>query len=101
MRYDIDNLVIKRLLRWDGVWRVVIFDIPEKHRDARVALSKKLKEMGFCQLQKSVFVFPFSCEKEIDFIKMFYQIEKFIILFNTKSFGEIQDLILKKRFDLF
>lgn len=101
MRYDIDNLTIKRSLRWDGVWRVVIFDIPEKYRDARVALSKKLKEIGFCQLQKSVFVFPFSCEKEIDFIKMFYQIEKFIILFNTKSFGEVQDLILKRRFDLF
>lgn len=39
---------------WDGVWRLVIFDIPEKHRLVRGTLRRRLKEWGFAPWQKSV-----------------------------------------------
>lgn len=39
---------------WDGIWRLVIFDIPESHRKVRGLLRTKLKEWGFSQWQKSV-----------------------------------------------
>ena len=52
----------------DGEWRIVIFDIPEKFKKAREALRMKLKELGFLELQKSVFIFPYECEDEINFI---------------------------------
>lgn len=41
---------------WDGVWRLVIFDIPEKNRKVRDTLRRRLKEWGFVQWQKSVWV---------------------------------------------
>lgn len=44
---------------WDHKWRLVIFDIPEKHRLARDVFRRRIKEMGFYQIQKSVFVYPF------------------------------------------
>lgn len=40
--------------KWDGMWRIVIFDIPESHKKARNALRWKLKEWGFILWQKSV-----------------------------------------------
>lgn len=49
--------ILKKLLeddRWDGKWRLVIFDIPEKHRNLRNTLRSKLKEWQFVQWQKSV-----------------------------------------------
>lgn len=49
----------------DGLWRVVIFDIPEKQRIKRDLLRQKLKEFDFKMIQKSVFVSPYICEKEI------------------------------------
>lgn len=39
---------------WDGIWRMVIFDIPEQHRRVRGVLRRRLKEWGFVAWQKSV-----------------------------------------------
>ena len=39
---------------WDGVWRMVIFDIPESKRGVRDQLRRRLKDWGFNFLQKSV-----------------------------------------------
>src|SRR3989344_4025305 len=53
-------------------------DIPEKHKRARDALSQSLKRMGFAQLQKSVFVHPFDCSKEIMFVTEFFNLSRYI-----------------------
>jgi DNA-binding transcriptional regulator PaaX len=64
----VDNLNIKRPKKWDGKWRIVIFDIPEKERTLRNAIRNKLHNLGFWQVQKSVFIYPFECNKEINVI---------------------------------
>lgn len=50
---------IKEILKnkkWDGKWRVVVFDIPEKHKKLRHGLRWKLREWEFTPWQKSVWV---------------------------------------------
>ena len=42
--------------KWDGYWRIVIFDIPEKHYVVRNLFRRKLKEWGFKKWQQSVWV---------------------------------------------
>lgn len=55
---------------WDGKWRMVIWDIPEKRRVTRDLLRYKLKWLGFKQLQKSVWVTKKNCTQALrDFIK--------------------------------
>lgn len=44
---------------WDGKWRVVIFDVPERVRGRRDFLRRELSAFGFHQLQKSVWVTPY------------------------------------------
>ena len=41
---------------WDGKWRLVAFDIPEKNRESRDWLRTRLRSTGYKQLQKSLFV---------------------------------------------
>jgi len=41
-------------IEWDGVWRLVIFDIPESYKRARNTLRRRLKDWGFSAWQKSV-----------------------------------------------
>jgi DNA-binding transcriptional regulator PaaX len=60
------DLKIPRPEKWDGKWRLVIFDIPEKDRCLRNFIRDKLYQMGFIQVQKSVFVYPFECTAEIN-----------------------------------
>jgi|SRR3989344_6021493 len=69
------ELKINKPKIWDRFWRIVIFDIPEDKKRARDALAKKLKELGFYTLQKSVFIFPYECKEEINFITKLFKIE--------------------------
>lgn len=63
---------------WDGKWRLLIFDIPEKIRQGRNSLREKIKNLGFYELQKSVFIFPYECKNEIDFIVEFFGIRRYV-----------------------
>ena len=51
--------------QWDKKWRVVIFDIPQELHNERNKFRARLKSLGFYMIQKSVFVFPYPCEKEL------------------------------------
>lgn len=44
--------------RWDGVWRLVVFDIPESSRALRTRLRRRLRESRFGRLQNSVWISP-------------------------------------------
>ena len=97
LKYKIDEIKIARPKKWDGYWRVIIFDIPERYKRARSALTRKLKETEIYPLQKSVFVCPFECRNEIDFIGEFFNVRKFIYYFTTK---DLDDNYLKKYYNL-
>ncbi len=96
--YELDNLEIKKPKKWDGIWRIVTFDIPESKRAARNALRDKLKELGFCQLHKSVFVFPYPCLSEIQFIEEIFQVGPYINFIEAKTIED--DNWLRSKFDL-
>lgn len=85
-KYQLDNLQLKKPAKWDKLWRIVIFDIPEKKKAAREVLREKLKRMGFYQLQKSIFVHPYPCKTEIDLLKSSYEIEPNVALITAKTF---------------
>lgn len=75
-RFQIDSLKVKKPLRWDRKWRVVIFDIPDRFRVKREAFRGKLKEIGLYQLQKSVWVYPYDCRDEIELLREFFGLDK-------------------------
>lgn len=81
--FSTDSLTIKSPLVWDNKWRVVIFDIPESKRTARNALREKLKNLGFYSLQKSVFVHPYDCLDEIEFLIELFQIRPYVRFFEA------------------
>lgn len=96
---QLDSFAIEKPNPWDKKWRVVIFDIPDKtKRRARDALRARLRDLGFYQLQKSVWVFPYSCEKEIQFLCEIFDITPFVNLIVAESIHN--DIWLKKYFKL-
>lgn len=83
---------------WDGRWRVLTFDIPEQHRAARHFFRKKLKGMGFYHFQRSVFILPYPCEKEIDLLAKHLEIRPYVHVLTAARFAN--DKILVKKFHL-
>lgn len=100
LKYKIEDMKIPVPKIWDKKWRLVMFDIPNRKTLARDVLRDKLKELGFYKLQKSIWIYPYECKNEIDFIKEIYEVspyvkmavvekiddeEKYLSFFNLKS----------------
>lgn len=95
LKYQLDEMEIKIPQKWDGKWRVVIFDISEKRRAARGALRDKLRDLGFEELQKSVFVFPYECKDEVDFVMEVFEVRSGVVFMVTDSFTNDEKFKLK------
>lgn len=97
--FQIDSLKIKKPKKWDGKWRLVIFDISQLQRLKRNAFRGKLKELGFYPLQKSVWVIPYECKDEIELLRDFFGLSKREIRLITAENIE-DDNFLRKIFKL-
>jgi len=84
-RGNLDKLSIKTPKKWDGKWRLVIFDIPEKQKTAREALRNMLHSLGFLQIQKSCFIHPFECRNEVDVATAFFNITQYLTYIVAES----------------
>jgi DNA-binding transcriptional regulator PaaX len=94
-----ENLQISKPPHWDKKWRLVMFDIPEEAlRSARGILRAKLKEWEFYPLQKSVWVCPWPCEKEIQMVSKLYGITRYVDIVIAEKIEN--DKNIRKRFEL-
>lgn len=59
----------KKQKRWDGRYRLVMFDIPETRKATRDRLRQLMSEFGFMRLQNSVWVSPYDCEALVILVK--------------------------------
>jgi len=98
LKYNLDKIEIKKPPQWDKLWRLVIFDIPEDKNMGRKALGAKLKELGFYPMQKSVFIHPYECKNEIDFITEMFELAPFVRFLRVKDVDI--ELDLKNKFHL-
>jgi len=65
--------------KWDGRWRMVVFDIPERRRRIRVRLRDFMREVGFVRMQDSVWVYPYDCEDYVVMLKAELKIGKDVL----------------------
>lgn len=87
----LDKAVLEKINQnseiWDGKWRLVTFDIPEKRRMARDLLRYKLKEWGFVNWQKSLWASKKDCSKQLrDFIRE-VGIEDWVLVIESDNIG--------------
>lgn len=99
----LEVLLLKSILqgtrkRWDGKWRVIMFDIPEETRHLRNQLRSLLYRYGFTRLQASVFINPYPLNREaIAYLKETGLIE-FIRILKVEEMDTDSDL--RKKYHL-
>lgn len=96
--YKFYLMEIKKQEKWDKKWRMVIFDIPHKKKNTRDALRRKLNQLGFLQFQKSVFICPYECEKEIRVVTDLFEVSEYVKFMVIEKIDD--EHLLKGEFDL-
>lgn len=98
LEYDLEDMKLIVPKKWDGWWRIVMFDIPQSKKQARDAVSRKIKELGLYPIQKSVFVSPYLCKNEIDFVGEIFGVRENIIYIKAREIQGVRKL--KEYFNL-
>ncbi len=95
---DKHNFKLKIPKKWDGRWRVVIFDIKESRSKIRFLLRKTLSQIGFVHLQHSVWLYPYDCEDLISLLKADFKLGKDVLYMIVEKLEN--DWSLRKTFNL-
>lgn len=84
--------------RWDGRWRLVIFDIKETKKGQRDRIRRNLVRLGFEKLQDSIWVYPYECEELITYLKADCRIDKEVLYLVSEKIPN--DGWIRKKFKL-
>lgn len=84
--------------KWDGRWRMVVFDVPERQSRIRARLRAVMREIGFVRLQDSVWVYPYDCEDFIALLKAELKMGKSVLYAIADTIE--QDKNLRQQFNL-
>ncbi len=74
LKFDLEQMELKR--KTDGKWRLIIYDISNLRKPQRELFRDMLKKLKFLRLQESVYLTPFICEEEIEYLKQIFDIDR-------------------------
>lgn len=83
---------------WDKHWWLVIADVPKEYRRQADFFREKLKDMNFYHLQKTVWVFPFDFRDEVDFVSVYYRIERYVTTLEAVTLDPEDEIAVKRFF---
>lgn len=91
---------LKQNGNWDGRWRLVMFDIPERKRALRDRLRRSLANLGLGILQASVWITPMDIKKEIREIAERLELENTLRFFEVSRNQNLDQIIIEKSWNL-
>ncbi len=94
-KLDFKNIKVVNPKVWDHLWRLVFYDIPEEYKSSRDVLTAKLRELGFFQLQRSIWIHPFPCREVIEQLTENYNVEKYVSYIETAHLDN-QSVLIKQ-----
>lgn len=75
--------------KWDGKWRIILFDVPETQRTLRQMLRLKLIDWGARMLQSSVWISPYPTVMErFRHLVHEYKLTSAVHFFEARHFGD-------------
>lgn len=86
MQYKMDEMKIKKQKTWDEKWHFVTFDVPEHQKKVRDALRFHFRQLGLREFQKSMFLTPYPCTDEVEFIIEYFQARQYVRIITADSF---------------
>lgn len=70
-----------RKKRKDGKWIMIAYDIPEKHKKARILLRSILANLGYKMFQQSIWVCPYDVSNKTEKLLQMYDLDRYVKIF--------------------
>jgi len=80
---ELKDLELTRPDKWNQIWHLVSYDIPEIKKKERDWFRSKLINLGFKKIQDSLWAIPFECREEIAVIAQTLDISNHVAYMNT------------------
>ena len=97
---SLDEIIIDKPLKWDRIWHLASYDIPEDKKQKRESFRLQLDRLGFCKIQDSLWVYPYECKEEIAIIAQTLGVERYIIYLNTDHLPQEERLLKRFSFQI-
>ncbi len=72
LKFDLETIKLKEEM--DGKWRLILYDIANLRKPQRELFRAMLKKLKLLKIQKSVYITPFICDEEIEYLRQVFNI---------------------------
>lgn len=90
LKYDLEEMFLEKPPRWDGKWRIIIYDISKQKRQLSELFRKFLRKLEFLKLQRSVYITPYPCKEQIEFLRGYHGLSKEILYIEASDLENSQ-----------
>lgn len=84
LKYNLETMHLQNK-KWDGKWRIIIYDIYSKKKNERKMFYKMLKQLKFLKLQRSVYLTPYQCQDEIEYLRQICNIDSEVLMLTASG----------------
>ena len=85
LKFKLTDMYIRKPKKWDGKWHLLIYDISKDKKKSQQIFREFLKALKFLKLQKSVYLYPYPCQDEIEYLRQYYRIGEEVILLTIEK----------------
>lgn len=78
LQYNIAAMQLKEKI--DGLWRLIVYDVANLKGQKRRIFQRMLKQLKFLQIQRSVYLTPFICDDEIEYLRQLFDLRDEVVL---------------------
>jgi len=97
LKFQLKELSL-RTPKWDGKWRIVLYDISKFRKNQQEQFRRLIREMNFFPLQKSVYLTPYPCSEQIAYLREYFGISDEVMIIRADNLENEQ--IYKEYFGL-
>ena len=96
LRFNLEKMQLKE--KTDGKWRLIVYDVADLRKEQRELFRFMLKKLKCLQLQESVYLTPFVCDDEIEYLRNIFNIGTEVKV--IKVLGLENETVYRKYFGL-
>lgn len=97
-RLELDTLSIATPDEWDGIWRMVTFDIPARRHESRYIMTSQLRRLGFVLLQNSIWLHPYPCFAHVETIVTYANLAQYVSLAELRRLDPLSEKRMLRHF---